>query len=458
MPFKRREFVKKTTAVAASIAVAPSLLASSTADDSFFNEKKREPVRIGFIGTGLRGRNHINNILDHEGVVCPAICDISQDSLDHTFEIFEKKGIKKPKTYTGSDLAYQDMLEKESLDGVIIATPWRWHTPMCIDAMEAGVYVGTEVSGAFALEECWDLVETQERTGTHLMILENVCYRRDVMAVLNMVRDNVFGELVHYRCGYQHDLRGIKLNDGNDGLAFGEGASGEAAWRAEHSLKRNGELYPTHGLGPVSMMLDNNRGNRLISVSSFASKARSLKHFVKNHPKGGEDHPYSKMNWKLGDVVTSTIMTANGETIVLTHDTNLPRPYSLGYRVQGVQGLIEFDYGTQRIYVEGKSDPHRWEEAQDWLTKYDHPLWKKYEKEATGAGHGGMDFFLDRAFVESVREKKAPVMDIYDAVSWRAITPLSETSIRNGGAPQEIPDFTRGKWLTRKPIFGLGNL
>ncbi len=446
----RRSFVKKTAAATAIAASSPAILRAGflPADE----------VRIGFIGTGLRGRNHVNNILDHEGVVCPAFCDIDPAAIAKTKELISSKGLKAPKVYTGGNLAYQEMLEKEELDGVIIATNWKWHTPMCLDAMKAGVYVGTEVSGAFSVDECWDLVNTHQETGTHLMFLENVNYRRDVMAVMNMVKENVFGELTHCRGGYQHDLRAVKFNDGEGGLVYGENGYGEARWRTAHSIHRNGELYPTHGLGPINAMLNINYGNRLTAISSFATKSRALKNYIKEHPGGGEDHPYYDINWNLGDIVTSTITTALGETIILTHDTNSPRPYSLGFRVQGVKGLVEFDYGTRRVHVEGTSEPHQWDEWEPWMEKYDHELWKKYGEEAVNKGHGGMDFFLDRAFVESVRNASAPVLDVYDAATLRVITPLSEASIRQGGAPQEIPDFTEGRWINRKPVFARGDL
>ena len=447
----RKTFVRNSTlATVGTVLGAPAILNAGTKIDN--------TIKIGFVGTGLRGRNHINNILRTEGVECPAICDIDPDAIERTKALFEEHGKPMPKVYGDHDEAFRDMFEKEKLDGVIVATNWRWHTPINLAAMEAGVYVGTEVSGAFSVDECWDLVNTHERTGTHLMFLENVCYRRDVMAVLNMVRDNLFGELVHFRGGYQHDLRAVKFDDGKGGLVYGEGAVGEARWRTEHSKQRNADLYPTHGLGPIATYIDMNRGNRLTSISSFATKSRSLSHYAEKHPDGGENHPYAKTDWKLGDIVTSTISTARGETIILTHDTNLPRPYSLGFRVQGVDGLAEFDYGTKRIYVEGSSEPHRWDFGQDWFDKYDHELWQKYGEIATGAGHGGMDYFLDRAFVESVRRKAAPVLDVYDGAVLRAITPLSEASIQQGGAPQAIPDFTEGKWMHRKPVFGLGDI
>jgi predicted dehydrogenase len=452
-PFDRRSFIKTSTIAAAGTVALPHAGSSF----SILGNKAKE-VRIGFVGTGLRGRNHVNNILDHPNVICQAFCDIDPNAVDKTQEMIESKTGKTATVYTGHEEAFREMFEKESLDGVIIATNWKWHTPICLAAMEAGIYTGVEVSGAFSVDECWDLVETHQKTGTHLMFLENVNYRRDVMAVLNMVKDGVFGELIHCRGGYQHDLRAVKFNDGNGGLVYGEDGYGEARWRTEHSKRRNGELYPTHGLGPVNAMLDINRGNRLTSISSVATKSRSLKKFVTDHPEGGADHPYQKINWRLGDIVTSTISTANGETIVLTHDTNLPRPYSLGFRVQGVNGLAEFDYYKRRVYVEGVSSPHQWDEWEPWFAKYDHPLWKQYGEEAVNKGHGGMDFFLDRAFVESVRAGIAPVLDVYDAATLRVITPLSEASIAQGGMPQQIPDFTEGKWMHRKPVFGLGDL
>uniref|UniRef100_UPI0035646E53 gfo/Idh/MocA family oxidoreductase n=1 Tax=Zeaxanthinibacter enoshimensis TaxID=392009 RepID=UPI0035646E53 len=289
------------------------------------------------------------------------------------------------------------------------------------------------------------------KSGTHLMLLENVNYRRDIMAVLNMVRQDVFGELVHFRCGYQHDLRHVKFNDGKQpyggGVEFGEKAISEARWRTWHSVKRNADVYPTHGLGPIAVMADINRGNRLRSITSTASKGIGLHNYVVKH--GGEEHPNVKVKFKQGDVITSTIETTNGETIIVTHDCNLPRPYSLGFRVQGANGIWEVD--GNRIYIEDRSPAHQWENAGEWLKEYDHPLWKKYGEYAEGAGHGGMDFFVLHAFVESAKAGIAPPIDVYDAASWSAVTPLSETSIENNGAPQDFPDFTRGLWMKRKP-------
>ncbi len=443
MVIKRREFIKTTAIAGAGLAIAPSVVFGKKATDS--------KLRLGFIGVGLRGTMHLENALNRNDVEITAICDIDPKRLELCQKLIKNAGQKKAEEFGKDDYDYQNLLALDKVDAVIISTPWLWHTPMTVDAMKAGKYAGTEVSAATSMAECWDLVNTHEETGTHMMILENVNYRRDVMAVLNMVRQNVFGELLHFRCGYQHDLREVKFNNGmqpyGGGVLFGEKATSEAQWRTLHSLKRNADLYPTHGIGPIAAYTNINRGNRFISITSQATKSRGLHKYIVDH--GGPDNPNAKLKWKLGDVVTSTITTANGETIIVTHDTNSPRPYSLGFRVQGTNGLWEVD--GNRIYIEGISEPHRWDDATEWLKKYDHPLWQKYGDDAKGAGHGGMDFFVLNAFIESAKRNIAPPLDAYDAAAWSAITPLSEMSIANNGEVQDFPDFTRAQWIKRKP-------
>jgi len=439
----RRKFIKKSTVVGAGIMMAPSL--------TFGMGKSQDKLKVGMIGVGLRGTNHLNNVLLRDDVLVTAICDIDPNRISIALDMISKSGDPAPKVFGDSDLDYRNLLDLKDVDAVIIATPWLWHTRMAKDAMLAGKYAGLEVSAANTMEECWDLVNTHEQTGTHMMILENVNYRRDIMAVLNMVKQNVFGELVHFRCGYQHDLRFVKLNDGKSaygkGVEFGDKGISESAWRTQHSLLRNADVYPTHGVGPIAVMDDINRGNRFTSLTSTATKGIGIHNYIVEH--GGKDHPNAKLKFKQGDVITTTIETANGESIIVTHDCNLPRPYSLGFRVQGANGLWEVD--GNRMYIEGQSKPHRWDDADEWLKKYDHPLWKKYGEKAMGAGHGGMDFFVIQAFVESAKQNIAPPMDAYDAAAWSAITPLSELSIENNGEPQDFPDFTRGMWIKRKP-------
>lgn len=443
MGLDRREFIRTSGLVGLGAAILPNL--------AFANPLKKT-LNLGFIGVGLRGEEHLKNALYRSDVNIVAICDIDKERLKFAQDLIKEKGHKAAIEFGEEDYDYRNLLKLKEIDAVIISTPWVWHTPMSVDAMKAGKYTGVEVSAAMTMEECWDLVNTHEATGSHLMILENVNYRRDVMAVLHMVRNGVFGELLHFRCGYQHDLREVKFNDGvhpyGHGVEFGEKGISEAHWRTQHSLKKNGDIYPTHGLGPVATYADVNRGNRFVSLTAHATKARGLhKHIVEG---GGEDHPNAKLKWKLGDIVTTTIDTANGETIIITHDTNSPRPYSLGFRVQGTEGIWEVD--GNRIYIEGEAEKaHRWDDATSWLKEYDHPLWKRFAETAEGAGHGGMDFFVMNAFVESAKRDVPPPLDAYDAAAWSSVTPLSEESIASGGQLQFFPDFTRGKWIKRKP-------
>ncbi|MDG1063177.1 MAG: Gfo/Idh/MocA family oxidoreductase [Flavobacteriaceae bacterium] len=442
----RRNFVKTTALASASLSVLPSWASAINTSES------SDLLKVGLIGVGLRGTNHLRNLLLRDDCLVTAICDIDPERNALAQQMIAESGQPQPLVFEKNDFDYKNLLAQSNVDAVIISTPWLWHTRMAKDALRAGKYTGLEVSAANTMEECWDLVNVHEQTGTHLMILENVCYRRDIMAVLNMVRADVFGELLHFRCGYQHDLRFVKFNDGKSayglGVEFGEKGISESAWRTQHSLLRNADVYPTHGVGPIAVMSDINRGNRFVSITTMATKGVGLHNYVVKH--GGENHPNAQLKFKQGDIITSMIETARGETIIVTHDCNSPRPYSLGFRVQGSSGIWEVD--GNRIYIEERSEhPHRWDDASNWLKEYDHPLWQKYGDIATGAGHGGMDFFVLQAFVASAKKNIAPPLDVYDAAAWSAITPLSEQSIANNGAPQDFPDFTRGNWVKRKP-------
>lgn len=450
----RRKFIKTAAAAGAGIALAPNLISASP-KVRFQRSKPNGKLNIAFIGVGGRGRSHLKNVANYDDVEITAICDVDPEAIPKAQKILRDHSRKEATVYTGDDYAFMKMLERDDIDGVIIATPWVWHTPMSVAAMRAGKYPGVEVSAANTIEECWDLVNTSEETGVPCMILENVCFAREALAVLKMVREGVFGEIVHATCGYQHDLRKVKFNPG---VEFGKGAKGEARWRTENSLKRNGDLYPTHGVGPVATWFDINRGNRFQSITSVATKSTSLHKYIVDNPLGGEDHPNAKLKWKLGDIVTSTIKTANGETIVVSHDTNLPRPYSWGFTLHGNSGVWGGQYEGRRIYIEGQSPEHEWEtgEAYDkYMKQYDHKMWKEEEAKAKNAGHGGIDYFTIKSFLESVRDAVQPPIDVYDAAAWSAISPLSEASVASNGAPQIFPDFTRGRWMTNKPIFGL---
>lgn len=450
---QRRTFLKTPLLGAASLAAGRWAVAAAP----------RERLRIAMIGTGLRGQSQLGPLLSRKDVELVAICDTQQVMLDRALAIVAKAGRRKPKAYGGDGDAdaWKKLLARKDVDAVFVVTPWEWHAPMAVAAMEAKIAVACEVVAGITLEDHWNVLRTQQRTGTPYMLMENVCYRRDVMAVLQMVRANLFGELVHLQAGYQHDLRGVKFNSGNpdepydSGVEFGAKGFSEAQWRTQHSIDRNGELYPSHGIGPCAMYANIHRGNRFTHVNAFASKSRGLHDYIVDHPKGGPDHPNAKIKFKLGDVVTTTLRCENGETILLQHDTSLPRPYSLGFRVQGTKGLW-MDV-NESIHVEGRSPRHKWEPAQKYYDEYDHPLWKKYAGQAAGAGHGGMDWFVVHAFVEALKAGDPMPIDVYDAVAWSAITPLSEQSIAEGYRTLEFPDFTEGKWKQRKPIFAFGD-
>lgn len=445
---KRRELLKASALATAALGW-PTLSALG---------RPRDALRVGVIGTGLRGQVLIKELLKQDAIEIVALCDIEAFMLDAAGSLLAEAGRRKPAIYTGSTDAWRRMLERARLDAVLIATPWELHAPQAIAAMEAKVAVGCEVVAGITLQDHWDVLRAQQRTGTPYMLLENVCYRRDVLAVLSMVRQGLFGELVHLEGGYEHDLREVKFNAGEPGRAYGGGAEfgakgwSEARWRTAHSVQRNGELYPSHGIGPCAMWADIHRGNRFLRLTSHASKARGLHEHVV--AQGGSNHPNAKIRFALGDVVTTQISCANGETILLTHDTSLPRPYSLGFRVQGTRGLW-MDL-NKSIYLEGASpEPHRWEPAQPWLDRHDHPLWRTHGERAAGGGHGGMDYFVVRAFVEALKAGAAMPIDIYDAVAWSAITPLSEQSIAQENRTLDFPDFTDGGWRDRQRIFAL---
>lgn len=425
-----------------------------------FAQSPPHRLRLALIGTGLRGQVLLHELLKRDDVDIVALCDIEPIMLGRALAQVARADRPKPWTCgeDGDEFAYRRLLQQPDLDGVLIATPWEWHAVMAIDAMLARVPVGCEVVAGVTLQDHWDVLRTQARTGTPYMLLENVCYRRDVMAVLRMVREGLFGELVHLQGGYQHDLRAVKFNAGHPdqpyggGVEFGPRAWSEARWRTAHTVRRNGDLYPSHGIGPLAMMANIHRGNRFTHIGSFASKARGLHDHVARK-QGAADHPSARVKFALGDVVTTQIACANGETILLQHDTSLPRPYSLGFRVQGTEGLW-MDV-SRTVHIEGRSKPHAWDAASDWLQRYDHPLWQRLAPKAEGAGHGGMDFFVIHAFVEALKAKAPMPIDVVDAVAWSAITPLSEKSIAEGFATLEFPDFTAGRWETRRSIFAL---
>lgn len=395
------------------------------------SEKK---VNLAVVGLSSRGLPLLNLLLEMNDVNILGVCDLYEDRRLEAAKKVVAAGQKEPVVTDD----YRELLKIDAIDAVITPSSWSSHVQVCLDTMNAGKYAATEVGGAYSIDQCWELVHTSERTGMPCMLLENCCYGREELTVLNMVEKGLFGELVHAEGGYRHDLR----NEVCRGKEIRH-------YRLENYLHRNGEVYPTHELGPIAKYLKINRGNRMLTLVSVASKSCGPKDWVsKNAPDNAE--LYGR-DFAMGDVVTTTIKCAHGETITMFHDTSLPRPYSRGNLLQGTGGIWMED--KNGVYFEGISKkPHTWDSIDDYYEEYEHPLWKAFRKEGVKGGHGGMDWLVLRAFVEAVKYRTPTPIDVYDAASWMAITCLSEDSVAMGGHPVAIPDFTNGKWIKREPF------
>lgn len=394
-----------------------------------------EQVRVAFIGASGRGTGLMGCLKTMADVRITAICDLYKDRAVAACEHIRKELGYAPLALTD----HQEVLERDDVDCVVIASSWETHTALAIAAMKAGKTVGMEVGGAYSIQECWDLVKTSEETGIDCMMLENCCYGREEMAILRMIREGVFGEVVHCQGGYQHDLR--------EEVAMG---LENRHYRFNNYRSRNGEIYPTHEVGPIAKYLNINDGNRFVTLSSMSSKARGLHEWIVAH-KGG-DHEHARVEFTQGDVVTTMIKCAHGETVLLVHDTTLPRVYSRGGRVQGTKAIWMEDKGA--VYIEGLSPPEdwdnleaSWEPLKKYLGKYEHPLWAEYLANGVRGGHGGMDYLVLRAFFESVKNGTRTPIDVYDTATWMAVTCLSEESVALGSMPVAFPDFTRGTWM-----------
>lgn len=398
-----------------------------------------EMIKTGFIGLGGRGSSLLEHIvLPMPGVEVTAVCDAYEDRAEQAAAVAEKLGKKRPAVYTD----YRRLIEAEAVDAVVIAAAWEAHIDIAVMAMEAGKRVAMEVGGAYSVEDCWRLVRTSEQTGVPCMLLENCCYGQHELMVLNMVRQGIFGEIVHCAGGYHHELR--------DEIT---GGIKNRHYRLRNYQLRNCENYPTHELGPIAKVLDINRGNRMLSLVSVASKAVGLHDYVQRN--ASADQTLRNKPFAQGDIVTTVIRCARGETITLTLDTTLPRPYSRGFTVHGTKGMYQED--NRSVFLEeqhGEELHFKWKEqwgnAEQFLERYQHPIWERYLQEGIKGGHDGMDYLVFSAFFESVRTQTVPPIDVYDAAAWMCISALSEDSIACGGAPVAIPDFTNGKWLLER--------
>lgn len=394
-------------------------------------------LRIGMVGMGCRGYEVMKTVLGVDGVALTCVCDLYPDRT-------EKARVKAEKMQGFSPRVTDDwhtMTDKKELDAVLVTCSWEPHIEMAVAFMEAGIPVGVEVGGAYSVEDCFLLVRTFERTGTPVMLLENCCYGRYELMVMNMAEQGLFGEIVHCEGGYRHDLRRE--------ITFGKE---NRHYRLRNYLARCCENYPTHELGPISQILHINRGNRMLSLVSVASKAKGLHDYIGRTENA--DRSLLERDFAQGDVVTTIIKCANGETVTLTLDTTLPRAYSRQFTVQGTRGMYSEENNSVYLDTDHDESMHfswkkQWNNAEGYLDRYEHPIWREFLVDGLRGGHGGMDYLVYRDFVRCVREGLPMPIDAYDMASLMCISALSEQSIAMGGAPVAIPDFTSGRWLTR---------
>ena len=427
----RRSFLDRATKVAAATALSSTLARG---------EEKSGTARIGMVGVGSRGTGLLQRMLTFPGVQVPAVCDIDANRAARAQDIVEKATGSRPEAYTKGERDWERLVQRDDLDAVLTATPWEWHTPIMVGAMKAGKYAATEVPAAITMEECWDLVRTSEETGMPCMMLENVCYFQEALTLLRMVREGVFGELLHAEVGYQHDCRFLMFT-----------ADGKLTWRGEHAAARNGNLYPTHPIGPVAQWMDINRGDRFTRISSVSTKSAGLNEYAAK--KFGDDHPLAKRDYAMGDVNTCLLQTERGRTVTLYFDLNTPRPYDLILRLQGTKG-IHMGGAKGNIYLEGTSPKaHTYEPFAPYMEKYPHPLWTSLQEQAKKhGGHGGSDYVMLHDVIKAIKNRAPFPQDVYDAATWSAIFPLSIQSVAQSGGLLDFPDFTQGKWKDRRPV------
>lgn len=423
-PISRRAFTATASTLGAGIVAGTSVGAN-------------ERIRCGVIGVGNRGTYLLQLALQNDAVAIASVCDIQPAHLARAQEIVAKSGQPRPAGFgERGPLDYRRLLEQKDLDAVIVATPMQDHGQMALDALRAGKAVLSEVAACMTLDECWGLVKAVQETGKLYMLAENVCYFRDCMAVRQMVQKGVFGGFTYAECGYVHDCRFLHFEP-----------DGSLSWRGRLACDYIGNLYPTHAIGPVAQWLGINRTDRfvsLVSVSSrsFGPRANAIRKF-------GPASAQAKTPFQKGDSNTTLIQTANGVVIDLRYDTSSARPHrtTCYHGLQGEKGA--YQSVTNEVWVEGRSKGYQWEPFAPYLGAFDDPLWKEFGNQAKSTGHGGADFFVVKEFFDALRTGKQPPIDVYDAVTWSAIIPLSAESIRKGHASVAVPDF--------KPLAKAGN-
>ena len=432
--YSRRDFLKVSSTAAGAIALSRA----SAQEEKVTAEK---PIRMGFVGVGDRGSYHLDCALGIEGITVPALCDIKDSYLYRAKRWVEEAGQPSPRLYGRDKTDFQRMCDQEELDVVICCTSWEWHTPVCLAAMKTGKHAVSEVPIVQTVDEAWQLVETWESTGKWATLgLEGL----GNLALLNMVRQGVFGEVIHCEGGYVHDLRLVKFDPERE------------PWRLQHSVNRNGNLYPDHPMSNMLSIMNINHGDRFDYLVSMSSKSVMLNRYAADYY--GEEHPYAKMKMAQGDYNATLLHTSNGKMITLNFDTNTPHPRET-FRLQGTKGVYIRGRGIGNfIYLDGQSPrEHQWEPADQYLEQYAHPVDKNYNPPPRKAirGHGGADTRTPlrwHRLVMALRQNKMPDWDVCDSVTSSAISPLTEKSVAGGSAPVEFPDFTRGKWKEQPPI------
>ncbi|HZZ42853.1 MAG TPA: Gfo/Idh/MocA family oxidoreductase [Tepidisphaeraceae bacterium] len=421
----RRDALKFAVATGFAATLSRAVPAAWAADNP-----NAKPVRVGFIGVGDRGTSLLNVMLAFPGVEIPAVCDIDPKHLSHAQDIVEKHLKKRPDGVTGDPHAYRKLLAREDIDAVLIATPQELHSEMAIDAMNAGKAVGSEVPACVNIDECHALVSAQQKNKTMYMMLENYLYSQPVMMVQNMVNQGVFGDLTYGFGGYIHEIRSMRFNK-----------DGSLTWRGENVLHTRGIVYPTHAIGPVCRWMGVNQNDKLVSLVCMDSKSAGNQVYAEK--KFGKDSSQAKIQWENGDTNQCLVRTEQGRLIEVRYDTASPRPAGMGqYSLQGTKASYESAVGERKLYIEGKSKSEQWEDLEKYRPKYDHPYWAKRGEEAQKSGHGGGDYFVISDFLDAIRSGKSAV-DVYDAVTWTSIRPLSEEAIRSGKQPVAIPDFKK---------------
>jgi predicted dehydrogenase len=445
----RRDFLKATTAGLASVAALPAAGAAASGAEPtaapatlLFKAEPIDRVRVGFVGVGGMGTVHLENYIAIEGVEIKAVCDIDQSHAERASKKVVEAGQPTPMLYTRGERDFERMCGEESLDLVFTATPWEWHVPVMLAALKTGKHAATEVPAAYRVDDCWALVEAAEKYRKHAVMMENCCYDRRELLALMLVRKGLLGDLLHAECGYLHDLRSIKFSTDGEGL-----------WRRAHATKRNGNLYPTHGLGPIAQCFNINRGNQFDYLVSMSSPAKGLRRYADEHL--APTDPRRKETYVLGDVNVTLIRTVQGQTIYLAHNCDDPRPYSRLNTVQGTRGLIQG--WPDRIHIEGRSPADEWEPLDKYYEEFEHPLWRSERVKQATRGHGGMDFLEDYRFIECLRAGQPADMNVYDAAAWSVVCELTERSVADRSRPQDVPDFTRGAWKTTPPLGIVGS-